>query len=61
MLLLWNMFEMVGTIAFAISGAVVGIRRNMDVFGIVILSILCWPGIRHRLPWKIPATCCCPF
>lgn len=40
MLLLWNMFEMVGTIAFAISGAVVGIRRNMDVFGIVILSIL---------------------
>ncbi len=40
MLLLWNMFEMVGTIAFAISGAVVGIRRNMDVFGIVVLSIL---------------------
>ena len=40
MLLLWNMFEMIGTIAFAISGAVVGIRRNMDVFGIVVLAVL---------------------
>ena len=32
-------FELIGTIAFASSGAMVGIRKNMDVFGVNILGI----------------------
>lgn len=31
--------EMVGTIAFAISGAMTGIEKKMDIFGIVILGL----------------------
>ena len=32
-------FELIGTIAFASSGALVGIRKNMDIFGINVLGI----------------------
>ena len=31
--------ELVGTVAFAISGAVVGLRKRMDVFGVIILGV----------------------
>ena len=31
--------EMIGTVAFAISGAVVGIQKKMDVFGVAILAM----------------------
>lgn len=31
--------EMIGTVAFASSGAMVGIRKNMDVFGVTFLGI----------------------
>ena len=31
--------EIMGTVAFAISGAIVGIQRNMDIFGISILGL----------------------
>ena len=31
--------EMIGTIAFASSGAMVGIKKNMDIFGVVVLAI----------------------
>ncbi|MBR2743291.1 MAG: TRIC cation channel family protein [Clostridia bacterium] len=31
--------EIIGTIAFAISGAVVGIQKKMDVFGVTILAM----------------------
>lgn len=40
MLQLWNLFEFAGTIAFAVSGAIVGMTRNMDVFGITVLAVL---------------------
>ena len=30
--------EMIGTVAFASSGAILGIRKGMDVFGIIILG-----------------------
>lgn len=33
------LFEIVGTIAFASSGAMVGIRKNMDIFGVNVLGI----------------------
>ena len=32
-------FEYLGTVAFAISGAMVGIRKEMDVFGIAVLAV----------------------
>ena len=32
-------FEMLGTVAFAASGAMVGIRKDMDVFGVCILGL----------------------
>ena len=31
--------EIIGTIAFAISGAIVGIQKNMDIFGVSILGM----------------------
>lgn len=32
-------FEVIGTVAFAISGALTGMRREMDIFGICVLGI----------------------
>ena len=31
--------EIIGTVAFASSGALIGIRKNMDIFGINVLGI----------------------
>ena len=33
------LLEIVGTIAFASSGAMLGIRKNMDIFGVNVLGI----------------------
>ena len=33
-------FEMVGTVAFAISGAMVAIKKRVDVFGVIVLSAM---------------------
>lgn len=35
---LWTIFDVVGTIAFALSGALVGVTRRMDLFGIFVLA-----------------------
>ena len=32
--------EIVGTIAFAASGAMVGVRKSMDIFGVCVLGVL---------------------
>ena len=32
--------EMAGTIAFAASGAMVGVERNMDIFGVSVLGVV---------------------
>lgn len=32
-------FEIIGTVAFAVSGALVGISKKMDIFGIIVLGI----------------------
>ena len=40
MLHLWNLFEIAGTVSFAVSGAIVGMVKNMDVFGITVLAVL---------------------
>ena len=33
------LFDMIGTIAFAISGALVGVARKMDIFGMAVLAL----------------------
>lgn len=38
--LTWIVFDILGTIAFAISGAMVGITKRMDIFGIAVLAIM---------------------
>lgn len=37
--LLWFTFDIIGTIAFAISGTLVGIGRRMDIFGMLVLAL----------------------
>ena len=32
--------ELIGTVAFAISGAMVALKKNMDIFGVAILGII---------------------
>ncbi|WP_455146969.1 trimeric intracellular cation channel family protein, partial [Stomatobaculum longum] len=32
--------DLLGTIAFAISGALVGVKRDMDIFGVNILAVI---------------------
>lgn len=36
---LWRLFDIIGTLAFAVSGALVGISRRMDIFGISVLAL----------------------
>lgn len=38
MFLLYS-FEIIGTIAFAISGALIGIRKKLDLFGVIFLAV----------------------
>ena len=57
MIFLWTFFEIAGTIAFAISGALVGISRRMDIFGILVLALSTAIGggiIRDVLVGNIP-------
>ncbi len=54
---LWIFFEIAGTVAFAISGALVGISRRMDIFGILVLALSTAIGggiIRDVLVGNIP-------
>lgn len=36
----WFIFETLGTIAFAFSGAMTGLSRRMDVFGVTVLAVM---------------------
>ena len=49
--------EMIGTVAFASSGALTGIRKNMDIFGICVLGITTavGGGIIRDLAWHSSA------
>ena len=54
---LLEIFDLIGTIAFAISGAFVGIRKEMDVFGVNVLAVTtaCGGGVvRDILVGQIP-------
>ncbi len=35
----WTLFELMGIIAFAVSGALTGIHKRLDVFGVLVLAI----------------------
>lgn len=53
------LFEMLGTIAFAVSGAMVGIQKKMDVFGVAILGMVTATGggiLRDVLLDVVPPT-----
>ena len=57
MIFLWTFFEIAGTIAFAISGALVGVSRKMDIFGMLVLALSTAIGggiIRDVLVGNIP-------
>ena len=34
-----SIFDLIGTIAFALSGAMVGVRKKMDIFGVIVLGL----------------------
>jgi uncharacterized membrane protein YeiH len=38
--LLFSMAELVGTAAFAVSGAMVAVKKQLDIFGILLLSVI---------------------
>jgi uncharacterized membrane protein YeiH len=38
--LVFFIFEMVGTVAFAISGAMIAIKKRVDIFGVIVLSAM---------------------
>ncbi len=38
--LTWYILDIIGTVAFAISGTLVGLSRRMDIFGIIVLAVL---------------------
>ena len=33
-------FEMIGTVAFSVSGAMTGVKKGMDAFGVIILGLV---------------------
>lgn len=35
-----TVLELIGTVAFSISGAMIGIRKNMDIFGVMTLGLI---------------------
>lgn len=55
--LIWLIFDYLGTIAFALSGVLVGMQRRMDIFGIAMLALATAVGggmIRDTLVGNVP-------
>ncbi len=51
------LFDLIGTVAFAISGALVGVGKKMDLFGTIVLAVstACGGGvIRDMVVGNIP-------
>ncbi len=54
---IFMVFEIIGTVAFAVSGACVAIEKKMDIFGVVILGLTTSVGggiIRDLILGEIP-------
>lgn len=55
----WQIFDILGTIAFAVSGVLVAAVRRMDIFGVFVLSAVTAVGggiVRDLLIGRIPPT-----
>lgn len=53
----WMLFDWLGTVAFAVSGAMVGLSKRMDIFGVVVLAVLTAVGggmVRDLMAQKVP-------
>lgn len=60
--LTWVVFDIMGTIAFAVSGAMVAIDKRMDVFGVIVLALLTAVGggmVRDVLAGITPPVALC--
>lgn len=54
---LFLIFEILGTVAFAVSGALVGLSKKMDIFGIIVLAVAVAVGggiIRDLILGSVP-------
>ena len=47
-------FEIIGTVAFSVSGAMTGLKKNMDIFGVMILGVVTAIGGGVTLPAARP-------
>ncbi|MGI6097205.1 MAG: trimeric intracellular cation channel family protein [Dethiobacteria bacterium] len=56
--MVWEVLNMIGTIAFAISGAIVALEENYDLFGVLVLGLTTafGGGIIRNLLIGIPTT-----
>lgn len=55
----WQVFDVLGTIAFALSGVLVAVSRRMDIFGVFVLSAATAVGggiVRDVLAGYVPPT-----
>ncbi|MBR5260615.1 MAG: TRIC cation channel family protein [Oscillospiraceae bacterium] len=55
-----RVIEIIGTIAFALSGVVIGMRKNLDLFGDLILGIVTAVGggiLRDLMIGRVPPSC----
>ncbi len=55
--MLWNALEVVGTVAFSASGALVGIKKRLDIFGVAMLAVTTAVGggiLRDTLIGNVP-------
>lgn len=56
---MYELLEIVGTVAFAISGAMIAIKKNMDILGVIILGMTTAVGggiFRDIIIGKLPPT-----
>ena len=57
-----NVLEIIGTISFSISGAMLGKKRNMDLFGVCVMGVItaCGGGVlRDLFLGKLPPSAFC--
>ena len=55
----FQIMELVGTVAFAISGVIAGVRHHMDVFGTTVLGLVTAVGggiVRDMMIGRLPPT-----
>lgn len=57
MRVLFTVLELIGVVAFAVSGAMVSVKKNMDIFGVTFLGLITAFGggiLRDTLIGKVP-------